>query len=55
LQQICHSLADILIDIGKLTHCQVQRRQHHSTPGRVAFEQALYCCLAFLRELHCHT
>src|SRR5262249_45392479 len=26
LQQICHSLADLIIDLGKLTHCQVQRR-----------------------------
>jgi len=50
LQQICDRLADRIIDIGKLTHGQVQRRQQHSTPSRVAFEKPSDCRLAFLEN-----
>src|SRR5262249_26856925 len=55
LEQIRHSLADIIIDIRKLTHCQVKCRQHHSAPGRVMFEKLVYSFLTSLGELHCHT
>src|SRR5207253_3583560 len=43
------------VDVREFLHCQVQCRQRHSPPSRIAFEKPLDCRLAVLGELHCHT